>query len=226
MSVFKNRKQAGTLLGHKIQDILKQQTKNISKQTVVLGLPRGGVPIALEVALILNCPMDILVAKKIGAPGQSELAVGAISSHGIIVIDESMKRYFNNLESHIEMEKERLLKETIYSEQNWLLKANITNRADLAQKNVIIIDDGIATGMTALAAIKTVKEWNASSIIVATPVMPMDTYNSLIKECGTVITLLIPENFHAVGNYYIDFHQVEDDEVVEALKQAFNRDMN
>jgi len=221
--MFSNRQQAGVLLAEKTIDSLGADGQINPNQIVVLALPRGGVPVALEIAFTLGCPLNVLASKKIGAPDQKELAVGAVTSSGVIVIDETLSGYLNISSDYIKKEKEYLINKTKQLEERWRLSAGLESQLSLDQKIVIVVDDGVATGMTAIAAARSLKSQGASKIIFATPVISAHAYNRLLQEYNQVIILEIPSDFGSVGQFYLDFHQVEDLEVVQALAQAMNK---
>jgi len=221
--MFENRKQAGRLLARSVVDVLGKEPDYEPARAVVIGLPRGGVPVALEVALALGCQLDVLVSKKIGAPGNSELAVGAVSSDGIVVTDEEINRLISVPPAYLEAETGRLADQTRCLEQHWLTAAAITNRPSLAGKWTIVVDDGVATGMTTLAALRTLQLRGVGPLVLATPVMAFDTFRRLRDECDRIVALLTPYDFNAVGQYYRDFHQVGDEEVIAALRQGAER---
>ncbi len=216
--MFKNRQKAGELLAIKVAQALKQKQSCLSFDTVVIGLPRGGVPVAKEVAKTLRAPLTVLVSKKIGAPSQPELAIGAVSSAGVVVLNEEFGRFSQELEQYIDSQKVRLTETTKKLEESWLKAAGLLKPINLNNKRVVIVDDGVATGMTTLAAIRSVKLQQAKEIILAIPVIAFDTKEHLKNECDLIISLATPYLFRSVGEYYQDFHQVEDSEVIEDLK--------
>jgi len=219
--MFANRQQAGALLAEKIACYLRAENIDRS-QLIILALPRGGVLVALEIALVLGCPLNVLAAKKIGAPQQKELAIGAVTSHGLVVVDETLTRYLSVQPAYIKKETEYLINKTRQLEQRWRYAAGIGGDPDIKDKVVIIIDDGVATGMTATAAGRSPKKEGASKVILAAPVIAANTLKSLLLEYDQVIALDIPVEFGAVGQFYADFRQIEDLEVVQALTQAMN----
>lgn len=223
--MFVDRQQAGRLLSEQVKQYLRGKNEHDFGNAVVVGLPRGGVPVAAEVALALGCPLDILVSKKIGAPDNPELAIGAVSSEGVVVLDEQMARFFGNSERFFQeqsRQKEHLITETRALEQRYTLQAGMKERPNLSGKIVIVADDGIATGMTTMAALRTLRTKNVAELILATPVIPYDTFRRIDKECDKLIALAVPFEFIAVGYHYHDFHQVSDEEMVESLKRAMS----
>jgi putative phosphoribosyl transferase len=216
--MFRNREEAGKLLGKKVFEILRAMPEFRPDKTVVVGLPRGGVPVAKQVAAALAVPLTILVSKKIGAPFQPELAIGAVCSSGVILLNKDLDYIIDDLKPYIESEKRRLTAVTKALEEKWTNAAGIQGLMNAKGKLVVLVDDGIATGMTILAAIKSLKASGASKIIVASPVISTRVAARLRLECDELITLLCPHEFQAIGQFYGDFHQVEDDEMISILK--------
>jgi predicted phosphoribosyltransferase len=221
--MFSDRLSAGRLLAARLSEVLADNSDFTESQTVVVGLPRGGVPIAAEIACHLKCPIDILVSKKMRAPDNPELAIGAVASSGVVVLDERVARYRGLRASYEEAQRTQeaqLIQETKEQERRWLELADIKVRPDWRGKLVILTDDGIATGMTTRAALETAKQRQPAAIWLATPVSPYDTYLNLQSQCSLFVALLTPRDFSAVGSFYDDFHQVEDSEVVNTLRNA------
>lgn len=218
--LFKDRKQAGELLAAKIQAVLREKPAFEPASAVVIGLPRGGIPVAREIAMTLQCPLDVLVSKKLPSPENPEFAIGAVSSDGIVVVDERSTRYFHVPKDYLEAQKERLIPLTRALEHQWLKDAGIQRRPDVRGRWVIVVDDGIATGMTALAALRSMQIRAVGGLVLAVPVMSYDSYRVLKDECDHLVALSIRYDFAAVSQFYEDFHQVEDDEVIACLKEA------
>lgn len=197
-----------------------QLAKYKNKQDVlIIGLPRGGVVLAYEVALFLKQPLDVICPRKIGAPSNEELAIGAITETG--------QGYFNDPLIHtLGVPLEYIQSEC--TRQKAVAKMRLERfRKDLppiafAGKTVIVVDDGLATGATMKAAIQSIKNQNAKTIVVAVPVSPPDTAEEIQAMCDELICLATPWNFQAVGQFYETFGQTEDDEVV-ALLSAFHK---
>lgn len=206
--LFKNRQHVGTLLA-----AVLNKYKNVSN-TVVIGLPRGGVVVAYEVAHTLNLPLDIICARKISAPNNPEFGIGAITETGESFIDQDLVERLDIPESYLVSE---ILKEK--NEANRRLNTYRNNRPplDLDGKTVILIDDGIATGVTMKAAIKSVKAKKGSKIIVAVPITSLNTMEEIKQEVDEVIYLAAPIFFQSVGQFYKDFSQTRDEEVVQLL---------
>lgn len=211
--MFKNRVEAG----QKLADALKKF--NNSPNTIILALPRGGAVIGFEVAEKLNLPLDIVVPRKIGAPGDPEFAIGAITETGEGIFDEMVIGAYGITESYLQNE---IKKEKAEAERRLTLYRGPRPPLDLKNKTVIIVDDGLATGLTMRAAIKTVKKMGAAKIAVAIPVAPSDTVELIKKEVNELIYLLTPAFFGSVGEFYDEFPQTADEEVIELLKKSEN----
>ena len=208
--MFKDRKEAGKLLAEKLS-----QYKN-KKDALVLAIPRGGVETAYEIAMQLKLPLDVVVIKKIGFPGNEELAIGAVGVDASYIHKEfahypSIPR--NYIQSQITKKQQEARKRSAFlRDKKPLYKVK--------NKIVIIIDDGIATGATMLMAIKILKKQFPQKVIVAIPVAPPDTVRRLEKEADKVICLEKPSFFAAISQFYDNFPQVEDEEVKRLLKEA------
>jgi predicted phosphoribosyltransferase len=222
--MFRNRQQAGMALARQVTAGLAEGGEIDANQVVVLALPRGGVPVAFEIAQLGRYPLDVLVSKKVGAPGQPELAIGAVTSDGVTVINDKMTIYLGISDAYVETQKQLLMRRTTASEQHWRRAAAMKGPIPLAGKQVVVVDDGIATGMTAIAAVRSVRQRQPNRVIVATPVMSCSAYALLAEECDRIFALTVPFDFAAIGQFYEDFHQVTDEEVVSALRAAHNRD--
>lgn len=202
--MFENRKEAGKLL---VKKLLK--FKN-SKDVIVLGITRGGVVVAWEISEKLNVPFEIIVIKKIGAPLNPELAIGAVGSSGTVYWDE---RILENINASKEYKKEALLiKIKEREELSKYLRIN-DKLLMIKDKVVILVDDGVATGTTVLAAQKFLKQKKAKKIILATPVIAQDTYNFIEKYFDSIIALEVSNELNSVGQFYREFTQVENKEV-------------
>jgi putative phosphoribosyl transferase len=204
--VFTDRDEAGRSLAPAVAE-------HVGADGVVLGVPRGGVLVAVPVARALRAPLDVVVPKKIGAPGNPELGLGAIAP-GVRVLDEGLIARLGVGDSYIEEETARV-------------EAEIARRTEqyrggrppvaLADRTAVIVDDGVATGGTALAAVAWARAQRPAAVVFAAPVGPAATARRLAAECDVVVLLLTPPNFSAVGQWYERFDQVTDDEVREAL---------
>ena len=212
MKPFVDRVEAGRLLGQRLVALRLVDA-------VVLALPRGGVPVALEVARALHAPLDLLMVRKIGAPGQRELAVAAVvdGEHPQIVIEEETLRLSGADRAYVEAEAAHALKE-IKRRRRLYLRGRVP--VPLAGKSVVLVDDGIATGTTVRAALKALQRCNAARLVLAVPVAPADTVAQLHAAVDDLVCLSQPAFFHAVSLHYRDFHQIEDDEVIALLDAA------
>ena len=208
---FSNRTEAGRLLAEKLLKYAR------CADVIVLGLPRGGVPVAFEVAQRLAVPLDVFIVRKLGVPGFEELAVGAIASGGVRVLNEDVLRALPNADETIESITARETAELERREQSY---RNGRPAPELRDRIVILVDDGLATGATMRAAVKALRHRGAAKIVVAVPVGPPDTCREFEEEADETICATTPEFFQAVGQYYEDFSQTSDDEVRELLARA------
>lgn len=206
--MFENRKEAGRMLADKLK---KLDIEN----PVVFGLPRGGVITAREVAKALSSPLDIIICRKLGTPGNPELAFGAIAPKGIEYIDWEFAEKIGIKPFEI---RGVIKDETKELKRREKLYRGGKRYPNLANKVAIIVDDGIATGATVKAAIEFAKILNPVKVIVASPVCAKDTSLSLLNMADKVICLLTPDDFYAVGQFYQDFPQTTDEEVIDILK--------
>lgn len=206
--MWNNRKEAGIELSEKLKNYKAQ------KDVIVLGLPRGGVVVAHEVSRILNLPLDVIVTKKIGAPDNPELAIGAIDENGMGVFNEALIQYSAITREYILEEIEKK-KEEIKDRLNKY--RNGRKPLLLKDKRVVLIDDGIATGATMISAVRSCIEKDAKKIIVSTPVIAYDVVDQIKNIADEFIYLKAPVDFQAVGEFYEDFDQVSDDEVIQLL---------
>jgi len=186
---------------------------------VILALPRGGVPVAFEVARALAAELDLLLVRKIGAPGHRELAIGAVVNGKTpqLVLNREIIAHAPPPPGYIEAEQKRELAEI---ERRRQLYRGAEPPPDLKGRTVIVIDDGIATGATMKAALRGVRQNEPQQLVLAVPVAPPDTLQALAAECDEIVCLSAPEWFHAVGSHYVDFAQTTDEEVVSLLAQA------
>lgn len=210
--MYRDREEAGRFLARALMAYK-------GEDVVVLGLPRGGVVLAAPVAEALDAPLDVLVARKVGAPGNPEFAIGAVSSHGQVVLNETALRFVVLPPGYLEVETERQRQEARRREAMF---RGMRPMVPLAGKTAILVDDGIATGMTVKAAVADLMEAppdrKPARVIVATPVIAPDTYQSLVPMVDAVVALDVPEGFYAVGQFYRDFAQTTDEEVQALLK--------
>jgi putative phosphoribosyl transferase len=208
--VFEDRHDAGKAL---VPEIQRCDLKN----PIILGLPRGGVPLAYEVAIALNAPLDTIVVRKLGAPFQPELAIGAIASGDVHVLNETIVRSLALDEASIAEIVERESAELKRREQQY---RGDRPYPDLAEYDVVLVDDGLATGATMRAAVRAVQSMSPSTTIVAVPTGSESAVRKVSALVDRVICLESPAEFSAVGQFYRDFSQTTDEEVRELLEQA------
>jgi len=204
--IFKDRHEAGLKLAEKLGKFRDQP------QTVVMGLARGGVVVAHAVAKTLHLPLDVIVVRKVGAPGQEELAIGAIDENGDGFFNEGIIRALNIPQDYVQKEVGR---QKLVAEQRAAFYRKGKQKADIKDKTVIVVDDGIATGASVRAALIGLKKKGAGKIILAVPVAAADSLKSLSKEVDETICLYSPEDFMAVGQFYQKFEQTSDEEVMK-----------
>lgn len=232
--MFKDRRQAGKKLSEKLSKFNPDLIGVKNKDAFVIGITRGGVVVAQEISKALKLPLDIIVIKKIGAPQNPELAIGAIGPSGVVFWDEGLIRRLN-----INEEYKNHLKEIKNFErgelENYLRKgrfgrlpsakfragrkSRLTASKPLSVKNkkVILVDDGVATGATVLAAVKFFRKEKSKEVILAIPVIAKDTFLSIKKYFDAIVALRIEEKLYAIGQFYKEFHQVENEEVIKLL---------
>lgn len=205
---FQDRNEAGQLLAEKLK------ASRYSKNLIVLAIPRGGVVVGKELAEILGCPLDVIVTKKIGAPANPELAVGAIGPIGEPVVNEKLAIQVGADEKYLQSQIPKLQVEIKRREKRFRADKPSLNLKD---KQVIITDDGVATGATMAAAVEIVRQQEPKRIVVAVPVIAQDTLAKIENLADEVIYLQAPRLFFAVGQFYRDFKQVSDEEVIQLL---------
>jgi len=210
MHKFKDRKEGGEQLGAK----LKAYANN--PDVLILGLPRGGVPVAFEISKALHAPLDAFIVRKLGVPGQSELAMGAIAMGDIRVFNEDIIQRLGISPEEIEEVTAREAREL---ERRDKLYRKGRPVPELKNRIVILVDDGLATGATMHAAVDAVKKKDPKKIIVAIPVAPEDTVRAFEKEVN-VICLSTPQVFYAIGEWYESFAQTTDEEVIAILERS------
>jgi putative phosphoribosyl transferase len=207
-----DRQQAGRLLAAKLGSLANRS------DVVILGLPRGGVPLACEIAKSLGAELDVFLVRKVGVPGYEELALGAIASGDVEIIDPDVAEEFGLSPGEIES--------LVRGEQQELQRREIAFRGsrpmpDLRGRTVVLVDDGIATGSTMRAAMEGVKRLGAARLVVAAGVMPFSTSLRLRAEADDVVCLLTPRHFRAVGLFYEQFPQLSDGDVCALLESAW-----
>jgi putative phosphoribosyl transferase len=208
---FPNRVEAGRQLAQKLEKYAGRD------DVIVLGLPRGGVPVANEVAKHLGAPLDVFIVRKLGVPGFEELAAGAIASGGVRVLNEDVMRAIPHADQAIETVTARETAELHRREQ---LYREDRAPQELRDRIAILVDDGLATGATMRAAVKALRQREAAKIVVAVPVGPPDTCHEIEEQADETICLSTPAFFQAVGQYYDDFSQTTDEDVCELLARG------
>lgn len=209
--LFYDRKDAGERLAKQLQGYAKRS------DAIVLALPRGGVPVAFEVAKALQLPLDVFLVRKLGTPGQEELAMGAIASDNIEVLNEDIIQQLRIPREMIDRVKAE--QEAVLEERNRRYRGD-RPAPKIKDQTVILIDDGIATGATIRVAIKAIKKLGCRHLIVAVPVAPESTIQQLRNEVDEIYCLETPEPFFAIGNWYENFSQTSDEEVQSLLSKA------
>ncbi|MCF4967218.1 phosphoribosyltransferase [Nostoc sp. CMAA1605] len=209
--LFKDRKAAGQVLASKLLDYAN------CPDVLVLALPRGGVPVAFEVAQALKVPLDVLVVRKLGVPDNPELAMGAIASGGVRIINQQVIddiKITNEIIARVAAQEQRELerRESIYRGEEPF--------PELTGRKVILVDDGLATGATMWAAVIAVRQKSPQEIVIAVPVAAPETYQQLLPKVEKIVCISTPSKFYSVGMWYEDFPQTTDAEVHELLKKS------
>ncbi len=207
--MFIDRKDAGNKLSLRLE-------KFKDDNCIILGIPRGGIVTAYETIKKFEFQWDLIIPRKIGSPNNNEIAIGAVTSDGTYFLNEKYVDMLNISQDYIERE---LYEQTEEIKRRLKKYKGNENFPKVNDKTVIIIDDGIATGFTILAAINSIKNHGSKKIILAIPVAPQDTINYLESFVDEVICLLIPDDFHAVGLHYENFDQVTDEEVIHMINE-------
>lgn len=210
--IFDNREHAGRELSVKLRKTIPLE--ELTKNALILALPRGGLPVGAAIKYTLNIPMDAFLVRKMGAPGYSELAMGAMAMDGTIYFNKDVLKMFNPSEADIEQSIKKAQNELQYQNKIYRKGKPIPNVKGLT---VILVDDGLATGSTMRAAINAVKKMSAAKIIVAIPVSAEDTYNEIEQEVDKIVCVQTSSSFSSVGQWYQDFSQVTDEEVDKFL---------
>ncbi|MGA3293344.1 MAG: phosphoribosyltransferase [Candidatus Acidiferrales bacterium] len=212
--IFEDRVDAGRRLASKLTAYAKRQ------DVTVLGIPRGGVPVAFEVANALDAPLDVFLSRKLGVPGQEELAFGAVATGGVRVLDQELieglgisKQEIEEITGRVRHELER--RERVYRGSRAPLK--------LEGRTVLLVDDGIATGSSMRAAIDALRQMKPARLVVAVPVAPLSTCHRLRSMVDDLVCVDMPEAFYAIGQFYGDFSQVTDEEVTDLIHRAAQR---
>jgi putative phosphoribosyl transferase len=208
---FRDRTEAGRLLAERLRSYAGRE------DVVVLALPRGGVPVAYEVAKELGAPLGIFLVRKLGVPGHEELAMGAIASGGVLVLNERLVQALGLDEAELRRAIEQELRELERREDAY---DGERTRPDLEGKTVILVDDGLATGSTMRAAAVAVRQLNPAEVVVAVPVAAEETCDAFRDIVDEIVCQVTPKRFQAVGLWYEDFSQTSDEEVRELLERA------
>jgi len=206
--MFQDRTEAGKKLAQELQKYRGQ------KDVVVMGLARGGVIVAFEIAKELQLPLDVVVVRKVGAPDNEELALGAVADEGKGIFNENLIALLGVSKDYLRKETERQ-KEMVKDRKSKYLKGRTP--VDVKNKTVLVIDDGIATGASMKVAIESMKAQKAAKVVLAVPVAAPESLREIAKEVDEVVCLLKPATFHAVGAFYKNFAQTKDDEIIKVL---------
>jgi putative phosphoribosyl transferase len=208
---FRNRTEAGQILAERLTDYANRN------DVIVLALPRGGLPVAYEVARSLNAPLDVFVVRKLGVPGHEELAMGAIATGGVRVLNRNVIESLQIPEAIIDRVASRELRELERRERAY---RDDRPAPDVQGRTVILVDDGIATGSTMRAAVAALRQMEAARIVVATPTCALATVREMEPEVDELVAVTTPARFRGVGEWYEDFSQTTDDEVRDLLEKA------
>jgi putative phosphoribosyl transferase len=211
---FRDRHHAGRVLAEHLQKYSNRD------DVIVLALPRGGVPVGYEAAKALNVPLDVFVVRKLGVPGHEELAMGALATGGVRVLNRDVAAMLPDAERMLDAVTAR---EKLELDRREIAYRDDRPRPDLRGKTVILVDDGLATGATMRAAAAALKQYGVARIVVAVPVASPETCAELKNEVDETICAITPEQFHGVGQFYEDFSQTSDDEVRALLAKAAAR---
>jgi len=217
-ALYVDRGDAGKVLASAVRRLL--QDKLASGKPLVLAIPRGGVPIGRDVAAALDADLDLVVPRKLGAEGNPEYAIGAVMQDGTLYLNPDALRVTGADAAYIEAEKGREMKEAARRQEAY---RDGRKEPTLSGRVVIVVDDGIATGATMVAALRWVRSRGASMVVVAAPVAPPSTVAELGSEADLVVCPHTPEPFYAIGAFYETFGQVSDDEVKEILQEYWKR---
>ncbi len=209
---FRDRSEAGRLLAHQLAG-----PRRLPAPPVVLGLPRGGVPVGYEIARVLGAPLDVLVVRKLGHPAQPELGLGAIGEDGVRVINEQLVSQLRLRPGALDAIARR---EAVELRRRVLAYRGGRPRVPVVDRVVVIVDDGLATGFTARAGVEMLRRAGAGRVVLAVPVAPPPTVEALASVTDDLVCLVQPAGFSGIGEWYDDFHQVSDHEVCRLLVAA------
>jgi predicted phosphoribosyltransferase len=208
---YRDRSDAGRRLAHELAGYANRP------DVIVLALPRGGVPVAYEVALALHAPLDVFLVRKLGLPDHEEYAMGAIATGDVRILDERVVRAFGVTEAEIDAVTTAERRELARRERRY---RGDRPPPDVSGRTVILVDDGLATGSTMLAAVTALRREDAARVVVAVPIAPAETCDAFRDVVDDIVCARTPEPFHAVGIWYEHFGQTSDDEVHELLARA------
>jgi predicted phosphoribosyltransferase len=200
--------------GRRLAKLLKRR---IQGPCIVLAIPRGGVVVGHEVAKELGCPLDVVISRKVGAPAQPELAVGAVAEDGAVFVDEEIAGLVGVSRDYVERRAREELREVRRRAEEY---RGGREMPDLSGKTVILVDDGLATGLTMMAAVHMARNKGAEKVVVAVPVSPPETVAKLRRHADEVICLETPTNFYAIGQFYERFDQLTDEETNSILRKS------
>ncbi len=200
--------------GRRLAKLLKRR---IQGPCIVLAIPRGGVVAGYEVAKELGCPLDVVISRKVGAPAQPELAVGAVAEDGAVFVDEEIAGLVGVSRDYVERRAREELREVRRRAEEY---RGGREMPDLSGKTVILVDDGLATGLTMMAAVHMARNKGAEKVVVAVPVSPPETVAKLRRHADEVICLETPTNFYAIGQFYERFDQLTDEETNSILRKS------
>jgi putative phosphoribosyl transferase len=209
--LYRDRAEAGEVLAGELREYAHRP------EVLVLGLPRGGVPVGYQVARALHAPLDVFLVRKLGVPGHEELAMGAVATGGVRVLNEQVLQHLRIPRSVLDLVAAEELEEL---ERRTSLYRGERPPAELGGRTVILVDDGLATGSTMLAAARAVRQQHPRRIVIAAPVAAPETCEFLREEVEEVVCPVTPDPFHAVGLWYEDFSQTTDEEVRELLARG------
>jgi putative phosphoribosyl transferase len=200
--------------GRRLAKLLKRR---IQGPCIVLAIPRGGVVVGYEVAKELGCPLDVVISRKVGAPAQPELAVGAVAEDGVVFVDEEIAGLVGVSRDYVERRAREELREVRRRAEEY---RGGREMPDLSGKTVILVDDGLATGLTMMAAVHMARNKGAEKVVVAVPVSPPETVAKLRRHADEIICLETPTNFYAIGQFYERFDQLTDEETNSILRKS------
>lgn len=207
--IFHDRAEAGRMLAEELAGFVKEDA-------LVLAIPRGGVVIAAELARLLKLTIDLIIPRKIGAPHNPEVAIGAVTQDGTTILDHRMIEMLGINQEELE---DRITKQVNEIRRRLILYGAGQNIEKSSGRQLIVVDDGVATGYTMQAALRSARGYGPKELVVAIPVAPRDTLRLLEKEVDRAVCLTVPEDFYAVGQFYEDFEQTKDAEVIEIMRR-------